>query len=75
MNNKLIKTVASLPKKPILKNQLLEDLYLQLVEEIHKSEESLINVDQTTIISTDKFIFELKFKKKLTRELRLIEGD
>lgn len=64
-----------MPKVPVLKNQLLKDLYLQLVEEISYEENEFITVDQVTVILSEKYVFELKFKKKIERNFKLVEND
>lgn len=63
-----------LPKTPIPKNQLLRDLYLQLLEEIANADNELVHSDQVTVIKTDHYEFELKFTKKVFRDFKLIDG-
>lgn len=63
------------PNTRISKIHLLEDLYLQLVEEMTCAENELIHADQVTTILSDKYVFELKFKKKTVRVFTLIDNE
>lgn len=65
-----------MPKRPVGKIELLEELYLQLAMEITQTEivES-ITPDQVTTISSEEFIFEVKFRKKKNGTLKLINND
>ncbi len=62
-----------MPKTPELKIKILEQLYLQLVLEISQAENEMLSSEQVTLISSEEFIFEVRFKKKKKDGLFLVE--
>lgn len=62
-----------MPDKPVQKKLIFEELYLQLIEEIADDDEILIAPEQATIIISEQFVFEVKFKKKKSF-LKLVKG-
>lgn len=64
-----------MPKSPEPKIKVLEQLYFQLVLEISQAENELLSSEQVTMIFSDEFIFEVRFKKKKKDGLFLVEKE
>lgn len=64
-----------MPKQDLCKIELLQELYLQLVAEIiHPVSKGEAHVNKETIIESENFVFEIKFRRKSSR-LSLVEND
>lgn len=57
------------------KIKVLEQLYLQLIHEIDQAAEDVFLEGDATIILSEDFVYELKFRKKIKRVLALLKNN